>query len=205
MTTVFIIHRNVDICRMKYIEDCKKKLPTLMEVKTFEIIEPEPIKENTKPLICMWSKKIPSKQAIISLYNTHIKLYGRIIDEKLNNVLILEDDAVLTGKPIDKLEDDVWIHFLHDVIYTTHIIRHVSCMANYYPKWENTKKLLNNLIEYKTKKKERHRPIDIELDNMRRIYNLDFRYNYDYFIHPVFEVESTLGNNNYNRKLNKKK
>ena len=183
---IFVIHRNKDTDRDKYIKDLQIKL----DYKEFVIVEPEPIAEDYSSYICMWSKNIPARRAVISLYNTNIKLLQQIIDEKLDNVLILEDDAVIHD--IKELDKDALIHFLN---IRTWKDRYISCLANYYPLWQNTKKLLDKLMQYKSVKKGRHRAWDIELDYMKNKYSLNFSYD-NYFTHP--QNKSTLGNDNYN-------
>ena len=184
---VFVIHRNKDTDRDKYIKDLQIKL----DYKEFVIVEPLPIAEDYSSYICMWSKNIQARRAVISLYNTNIKLLQRIIDEKLDNVLILEDDAVIHD--IKELDKDALIHFLYHTRYKN---KYIGCLANYYPLWQNTKKLLDKLMQYKSVKKSRHRAWDIELDYMKSKYSLNFSYD-NYFTHP--QNKSTLGNDSYNK------
>ena len=186
---IFCIHRQNDIEREKYVSDLKIKL----DYNEFIIVEPNAQIEDYSSYICMWSKKVPARKAVISLYNTNIKLLQKIAKEKLDNVLILEDDAVLKEKEMKELDKDAWIHFLNIRTWNN---RNISCLANYYPKWENTDKLVNTLNKYKILKKCKHRPFDIELDYMKKKYDLDFKYS-DYFYHPNV-LKSTLGNESYN-------
>jgi len=181
---IFIIHRAIDTER-----DISNLLK--LDCKHIEVIEPEPIKEDTSQLICMWSKKQKHRQAVISLYETNIKLLKRIIKEGLNRVLILEDDAVII-EPNMETNESSWLNFLNVRIWNN---RNVSCLANYYPSYVSTKDLLDKLIFYRKLKKNRHRAFDIELDYMAKKYRLDFSY-YNYFDHPI--NKSTLGNGKYN-------
>ena len=122
---IFIIHRAIDTCR-----DISELLK--MKCNHIEIIEPEPIKDNTDQLICMWSKKKQSQQNIISLYETNMKLLRRIENEKLNNVLILEDDAQLLHEEMN-IDEDCTLHYLYFTKCTLPFIYnyHITQMANY--------------------------------------------------------------------------
>ena len=182
---IFIIHRAIDTSR---------DISELLKMKCtscIEIIEPEPIKDNTDQLICMWSKKKQSQQNIISLYETNMKLLKRIENEKLNNVLILEDDAQLLHDSMELNQDCM----LHSLYYTRWKERYIGAVANYYPSWKKTSILISSLESYRIAKINKHRPWDLELDYMRDKYNLNFSYN-NYFTHP--QNESTLGNNKFN-------
>jgi len=181
---IFIIHRGVDagrdICELLRI-DCND----------IRIIEPEEVKENTDQLICMWSKKKHHQQAVISLYETNIKILETIVKEKLNYVLIVEDDAQLIHQDME-LDNDCMLHYLNVRTWND---RQISSTANYYPSWQKTSLLLTQLKLYKTIKKNKHRAWDLELDYMKKKWDLNFKYN-NYFEHLAYK--STLGNNKYN-------
>ena len=186
--TTFIIHRQIDFQRI--IIHLTKNI--LNMTGSIEIIEPEPIQEDVSSYICMWTKNIDSRKGVISLFNTNIKLLERIVKEKLNKVLILEDDAELLFHEME-LDQDCWIHFLNIRTWKN---RYISTLANYYPKWETTLLLLNKLKEYIKLKKNRHRAWDLELDYMKNKFKLPFKYT-NYFNHP--DNISLLGNNKYHK------
>tara|TARA_R110001606_G_scaffold380810_1_gene541565 strand:+ start:91 stop:729 length:639 start_codon:yes stop_codon:yes gene_type:complete len=188
---IFIIHRKIDVERD--VDTLIKKVIKYTS-NPIEIIEPVELGDS-ESLICFWSKKLASKKSVISLYNTNIKLYERIVKEKLDNVLILEDDAELNNDIEIKLDYEAMIHFLDIRTWKN---RNVSCLANFYPSWKETKRLLEILNEYRRIKKNKHRPIDLELDYAKSKYFLNFNYS-SYFHHPKVNNISTLGNS---QKLN---
>ena len=180
---VFIIHREKDINRNLSL--------LIKEYPNYKVIEPVPIKDNVSQLICMWSKKKENKQAVISLYETNILLLEHIVKEKLNKVLILEDDAIPVVSTCRYNKDSLINFFYH----TKWNDRYIGCVSNYYHSWENTKILLYFLKQYRRIKKDKHRSFDIELDYMKNKYELNFSY-YNYFSHNM-DIPSTLGNNKY--------
>jgi len=180
---IFIIHRNIDTQR-----DITKLLN--MNCNHIEVIEPVAHKNDTSQLICMWSKKDIFRKGVISLYETNLLLLERIVKEKLNNVLILEDDALQIDDNIE-LNKTCLIQYMNIRIWNN---RNCSTLANYYPKWENTHNLLVNLLFYRKIKTNRHRAWDLELDYMKKKYNLNFHYSH-YFNHP--NNRSTLGNSKF--------
>ena len=182
---IFIIHRKQDTDR-----DISKLLQ--LNCNHIEIIEPIERKEDTTQLICMWSKKQQHKQGVISLYETNIYLLNRIHDQKLDKVLILEDDAELIDNLDIVLDDSCMLQYLNIRMWKK---RNCSTLANYYPSHERTKELLDQLIIYRSVKKNKHRAWDLELDYMKNKYTLDFSY-YNCFNHP--KNKSLLGNDNYN-------
>ena len=184
---IFIIHRKEDKIRYNNVLNLILFLSDLT-TNPIEIVEPEPIQDEYQSLICFWNKKVENRKAVISLYNTTIKLYERIIENKLDKVLILEDDAELTDEAIE-LDQGCLIHFLNTRNW---LDRNVSCLANYYPHHYNTRTLLYVLKKYREKKKDKHRPIDIELDYAKNLFLLDFKYS-NFFKHST-EFKSTLGN-----------
>jgi len=196
---IFIIHRAQDKDR-----DIQPLILSLKgKYNSLEVIEPEPLDDDYSSLICFWSKKIEFRKPVISLYNTYMKLLKTIVDEKLDSVLILEDDAELdmtdhlevspdTGELINteiELDMDADIHFLNTRRWKH---RNVSCAANYYPLWMRTKRINDVLLQYRKIKKNKHRPIDLELDYAKYLYLLNFSYS-NYFKHN-HTYGSTLGN-----------
>jgi hypothetical protein len=185
---IYIIHRASDLERNiePLIESLKGKY------KTLEIIEPEPRVEDYSSLICFWSKKVESRKGVISLYNTNISLMEQIVDQQLDKVLILEDDAELYDSEII-LNNECDIHFLNTRMWKK---KNASCMANYYPNWLQTRRVLRILKMYRMLKNNKHRPIDLELDYCKNKFLLEFEYS-NYFIHP--KNESTIGSiHNFN-------
>lgn len=118
-----------------------------------------------------------------------MKLLKTIVDEKLDSVLILEDDAELDINSEIELDMDADIHFLNTRRWKH---RNVSCAANYFPMWMRTKRLNDVLLQYRKIKKNRHRPIDLELDYAKYLYLLNFTYS-NFFKHN-HTYGSTLGN-----------
>ena len=197
--TVYIIHRAIDTDRVT-----SELTSSILNLSgSIQQIEPEPIHDDVSSYICMWTKNVNSRKAVISLFDTNIKLLERIVNQKLNNVLILEDDAIFvsgtaTARSALKrdLNEDCWVHSLYHRMWKD---RNIGAVANYYPKWETTQLLLNKLKQYSKEKKGRHRAWDIELDYMKKKYDLPFKYT-NHFNHPINNV-STLGNGKYNKAL----
>ena len=138
-------------------------------------------------------------------FMSHLKLWKYIIDNKINDVLILEDDAVgnldidtsyfaqdgityLGGFFLDSKHFDIKIKTIFETGYhklDEKKYRMIQCMSYYFPTWKIAEKLYNEIINLK-----RYRAIDI------LITKIDIP---KYFIYPaVFteeRIESTINNN----------
>tara|TARA_R110002096_G_scaffold431310_1_gene646422 strand:- start:316 stop:966 length:651 start_codon:yes stop_codon:yes gene_type:complete len=136
---------------------------------------------------------------------SHLKLWKYIIDNKINDVLILEDDAVGKWNLDTSYFRDDGITYLGGLIYHRHNIekkftetfnegyhilddnkyRMLQTMAYYIPTWNIMKELYDKIINLK-----RYRAIDIMMSNT------DIE---KYFIYPsIFteeRVKSTITNN----------
>jgi len=178
---IFIIHRK---------QDTERDLTKLLQLKCnhIEVIEPEKQIEDISSYICMHTKKIDKRRANISLYYTHMKLLQKIIEEKLNNVLILEDDVIIeNGLDYDK---NVMCYVFNSTIWNG---RYYETGCNMYPSYKKTKILYDTLLEYRKVKKNKFRTIDSELYRCVVKYNLDFKF--DNKVIQNKSYKSTLGNN----------
>jgi len=157
---VFIIHQKTAIHREKYINRLIKNYPN------YEIIEPI-IPDN---LDLYGGKRIKENRikAELSLTLTNIYIYNRIVQERLNNVIILEDDAIQI-EPIPELDLDKYIIYLHSYRHEnkkSNVI--LDCQAMFYPKWQNTKIILDLI-----KKESKLKIIDVQLQNIKEKYKLE--------------------------------
>lgn len=115
------------------------------------------------------------KDATASCFNSHLKMMKKIVDEKLNDVIICEDDSIkvydvdtsnineicLFGgtirHPSNWAKDREWrktndISFqdgMNKIDYEKY--RWTQTYAIYYPTWEDTNKLLKTILESKNK------------------------------------------------------
>ena len=185
---IFIIHRQQDKVREEHLNHLIKKLKKISSCNPI-IIEPESWKEDTSELICIWSKAKWKRQGCISLYHTYKKILEKVVDDKLNKVLILEDDAVL--KEWGELPIDKHIVFLLTINYNG---KQISNIANYYHNWNKTEELLLSMSQYYKKKNNRFKSLDIEFSNLKEKYELKYGY-LNYFWYKQFK--STLGNDKY--------
>lgn len=157
---VFIIHQDDDIKREKYINRLINDYPN------FEIIEP--IKPDNLDLYGGKRKKENRKRAELSLTLTNIYIYERIVQEKLNNVIIFEDDAIQIEE-IPELDLDKYIIYLHSYRHVNKKSNEIyDCQAMFYPKWQNTKIILDLL-----KLQPKLDAIDNQLQKIKEKYKLD--------------------------------
>lgn len=120
------------------------------------------------------------KDATASCFNSHLKIMKKIVDEKLNDVVICEDDSIklndVSPQQLSKIneiclfggvlrhpsnwkEDTKWRKEKVDDIIKTFDdgmnkieydkYRWGQTYAIYYPSWEKTNELLNNILESK--------------------------------------------------------
>ena len=115
-------------------------------------------------------KKESRKIAELSLTLTNIFIYEKIIKDKLNNVIIFEDDAIQIA-PIPKLDLNKYVIYLHNCRFTDMKIRPdeiYDCQAMFYPTWQNTKKIVD-LIKLQPKLLI----FDVQLQKIKQIYKLN--------------------------------
>ena len=177
---IFIIHRK---------QDTERDLTKLLSLKCndIQVIEPEIITDS-KRLICMHTKLEKNRFAVISLVETNMKLFQKIVIEKLNNVMIIEDDVIIeNGLDYD---NTVSCHALQNVIWND---RNYGTVCNVYPSYQKTKILYDTLLEYRKVKKNKFRAWDSELYRCAVKYNLDFKF--DNTVKHNESYNSTLGNN----------
>lgn len=157
---VFIIHQKTAVKREKYINRL------IIDYPNYEIIEP--ITPDNLDLYGGKRKKENRKRAELSLTLTNIYIYNRIVEEKLNNVIIFEDDAIQL-EPIPELDLDKYIIYLHSYRHENKKSNEIyDCQAMFYPKWQNTKIILD-LIKRESKLKI----IDVQLQKIKEKYKLD--------------------------------
>jgi|TARA_S200002703_G_scaffold128580_1_gene115400 hypothetical protein len=157
---VFIIHQKTAVKREKYINRL------IIDYPNYEIIEP--ITPDNLDLYGGKRKKENRKRAELSLTLTNIYIYNRIVQEKLNNVIIFEDD-VIQLEPIPELDLDKYIIYLHSYRHENKKSNEIyDCQAMFYPKWQNTKIILD-LIKRESKLKI----IDVQLQKIKEKYKLD--------------------------------
>jgi hypothetical protein len=130
-----------------------------------------------------YNTSLKLKDATASCFNSHLKMMKKIVDEKLNDVVICEDDSIkvydvsqqqlsnineicLFGGALrhpsnwkedkewrkEKVDDIVAEHFkegLNKIDYDKY--RWSGTYAIYYPNWEKTNELLNNILNSKKK------------------------------------------------------
>ena len=132
---IFIIHQSKNTTRCKYIQDLIHTYPN------YEIIEPI----IPKDLSIYGGRRRNNKYitAELSLTLTNLFILNKIIKNKLNNVIIFEDDAIqINHLPIlDTSTYSIYLHNFRHPKQASHKI--YDCQAMYYPSWKNTKKLYN--------------------------------------------------------------
>lgn len=157
------------------------------------------------------------KDVIASCFNSHLKIMKKIVDEKLNDVVICEDDSFkeldidtsnineicLFGgtlrHPSNWKEDSKWRKEHVDEVINSfengvnkidyEKYRWTGTYAIYYPNWEKTNELLNNILN--SKKKYCH--LDIFLSKNRLI---NYLYYPSPFIHNdkcISQIASSFG------------
>ncbi len=202
MTKIFVINLKESIDRWEKYKN-KDIFKRWNATSIDDIIDDYDLQEK---LISYWNVRYTkfhfSKCACLS---SHLKLWKYIIDNKINDVLILEDDAVgewnhdtsyfrddgitylggflLDSKNIKKKIKPIFEKGYHKLDEKKY--RMLQAMAYYIPTWEIMTELYNTIINLK-----RYRAIDI------MVTKIDIP---KYFVYPaVFteeRVESTINNN----------
>lgn len=132
---IFIIHQSKNTNRYKYIHDLIHTYPN------YEIIEPI----IPKDLSIYGGRRTNNKfiTAELSLTLTNLFILNKIIKNKLNNVIIFEDDAIQIN-PLPLLDTTAYSIYLHNFRHPKQASYKIyDCQAMYYPSWKNTKKLYN--------------------------------------------------------------
>ena len=111
----------------------------------------------------------------VALCKTYLAILQEIVDKRLNNVLILEDDVMLNiGKSLDfKIPPNVDLFYLGGHIWNDAIWGTYSIL---YPRWETTKLILDEF-----KEPRRFRAIDSMIKR---------------YIHPRFNIDGYYDNRN---------
>lgn len=102
--------------------------------------------------------------ARVGCFLSHLRCYEYIIKNRLNNVIIFEDDAVLTDKNFLKkqIDTDKDIVFLGHKIYTGNKNPQITqAHAIYYKDW----KVVKQIYDYALDNQNRWRAFDIFLNN----------------------------------------
>jgi|TARA_R100000081_G_scaffold88152_1_gene59353 GR25 family glycosyltransferase involved in LPS biosynthesis len=159
---VLIIHLNKAIDRKDNINKIKsifKNVIIIDAIYGLDLSKEEYEKENNK-LITYHNTKETFRRGKIGCYLSHIKSLKYIIDNKLDNVLILEDDAEILFNDFEEIniEDNIYQLYLGGQFFNKKLILTHSI---FYPKYEYTKKIYDTLLERK-----RYRAIDIEFANI---------------------------------------
>ena len=131
-------------------------------------------------MISMYSFKRSSHLARCACFISHTKLLEYIVDNKINDILILEDDAIkVNSVPIDYPKDG--ITYVGGFIYNRKMMdekepeiehqkginlcppqyRILGCLSYIIPTWEFALKILNKIYSQK-----RYKAIDILLGNI---------------------------------------
>ena len=135
---VFIIHQNSNISRKKLIDN----ISTLFDNVT--IIEPKLITD-----LSIYGGRRRKEQFIrneLSLTSTNISILSKIVSNKLDNVLILEDDAIMNHNIPNIDYKEFHYYYLHSSrINSNHIDNIFDCHAMLYPTWQKTEIVLNIL------------------------------------------------------------
>ena len=157
---MFIIHQAKKIDREALVYDLIKKYPD------YKIIEPL-----SPPDLSIYGgrrKNIKYITAELSLSLTNLKIMEEIISSKLNNVLIMEDDAIQVNPIPEDLDQNAYCIYLHNLIHPGKTSTQIyDCQAMYYPKWENTQKLYDLI-----KAQPKLLAWDNELQMIKEKYNL---------------------------------
>lgn len=93
MIRKFILHNEKEAPRRT--ENVKKLLSMFNDIEVFEAVYPSNFKEEDKPIMDMIMKSKQELDGYVYNYITNIKLLKKCVDEKIDRVLIFEDDSEL--------------------------------------------------------------------------------------------------------------
>ena len=171
-----------------------------------------------KEMVSMWNIDPKEHKAKCACYLSHTRLWRYIVTNKINDVLILEDDAHLVNEIPDssdlpqdgftylgglsynnKLTDGpLTIDFDEGINKVDHTkYRMLMCLAIYLPRWEVAFKMLQSVEE-----RGRPRAVDTMLRETRR-YNLYVNYPASFVERPdpsqIRASKSKFSNSHYER------
>jgi hypothetical protein len=129
----------------------------------------------------------------------HLKVFDKIIENKLDNVLVLEDDSFVLPEYIDNLvldinKNDYYIN-LSPMIWIDKKGNEKVANSNaiFYPSWEKVKEIREKIRENPSKLKQ----IDYMLMNINKWWN--FNYSYKRVLGQPNAFESSYGNEDNKR------
>ena len=202
----YIMHREQDVKRNDNVIDILDNTPCKHNI----VVEPlNPDNLDEKELIAMWTKKV--KKPCVSHYWTFINIFEDIVKNKKDNVIIYEDDTVVTSDFNFDIDYSKWYINLNTSIHQYkkgNIKKKISdsefekdkdnCMRVFHnanaiilPCWDNTKKHLEYLKKYRQDKNNKFRLMDIEVDKMINKYQL--HNHYDMLIREDFKQNKHYG------------
>ena len=218
----YIIHRKQDTNRQYLINNLMKNTPCGI----FEIVDEDShLWHQTKPedeknLICYWNRKI--KLPTVNHYWNMMNIYNDIVKNKYNNVMIYEDDIVITNFNFKEFQIDNSKLFYNLDTFSNfgyikgnhkkgiskddfdhnnpkHVLRLLQSGAVFNPTWEKTKEFVEMMEKYREKKKGKFRGFDAEKFRCLKLSN---KLNNSVYIseslfngfHQNENMKSTLGN-----------
>ena len=151
--TVFVIHLIRETSREPIIKKLKKTFPDL---KVFPAIDKKDLSWNKWKNLKKFHR-LPTHQnrevimGEVALSLTNLKLLKYIVKNKLNNVLVLEDDAIIntnkgTFPKYLKLSRDIALYYLGGHVWNSKLW---GTYAIIYPNWNITREVLEELINPK--------------------------------------------------------
>ena len=143
---VIIIHLERSKSRLPIIELIKSKFDN---IKIIDGIDGQNMNDNefnnyNNKLITYWNTSNDMRRGKIGCYLSHIKTLEYIVENKLNNVLVLEDDMKpnFNEFPNIEIEDNIYMYYLSGFYWNNKLIGLTSII---YPKWQYTKEILDIL------------------------------------------------------------
>jgi len=166
--TVLIIHIRTSLDRLPYIDDIKAKFPN---TKIMDAITPYDLSEDEIDFYSYYEhfKRRPGLKLInllcrVCCFQSHRKCLEYIVDNKLENVIIMEDDAFVIDDTFLKEE----IPTEYEMIYLGHGMyrtkagfdKIVLSHAIYYKDW----KVAENILDFIDGNQDKWRAWDLFLD-----------------------------------------
>ena len=156
---VYIIHQKAKNHRDRFIQDIIKQYDEV------EIIEP--IKVHNSIQYGGRRTNEVYRRNELSLTLTNILLLKRIVSEKMDNVLILEDDAIMINE-IPNIDYKPYnYYYLHSSRINATDSNIYDCHAMLYPTWQKTNELLDIILSM-----EKYLAWDNLLNHIRKKYHL---------------------------------